>query len=118
MSNTNTYVQPKRIKERPIQTLTGASDAIDFSKGDVFILNRTSAVNSSTLAVPISYKDDWRRLMIINGTTQQNTITVASGLGGSAHATITFAATVDCNVILQAYKGYWYVIGGYGATVS
>jgi hypothetical protein len=118
MSNTNTYVQPKRIRERSIQTLTGSTDAINFSMGDVFVLNRTGAVNSSTLAVPISYKDDWRRLLIINGTTQQNTITVASGLGGSAHATITFAATIDCNVLLQAYGGYWYVIGGYGATVS
>jgi hypothetical protein len=118
MSSTNTFVHPKRIKERPIQTLTGATDAIDYNKGEIFVINRTGAVNATTLAVPQSWYDDWRRLMIINGTTQANTITVASGLGGSAHATITFAATIDCNVQLQAYGGYWYVIGGYGATVS
>ena len=118
MSNTNTYVHPKRIKERPIQTLTGATDAISFSKGDVFIINRSGAVNQTTLAVPVAWTDDWRQLWIVNGATQANTITVASGLGGSAKATITFANTLDANVLLQAYGGYWYVIGGNDVTIS
>lgn len=118
MSTTNSYVRPRVVKPRPIQTLTGATDAIEFSKGDVFVVNRTGAVNATTLAAPTAWTDDWRQIWVANGTTQANTITVAGGLGGSALVTITFAATKDANVVLQAYNGAWYIIGGYNATAS
>jgi hypothetical protein len=120
MSATNTYVRQRAPKPEPVVTLTGSADAIDVSKANLFVLNRTGAVNSATLALPTNVIDDDRVIWVKNGTTQANTITVASGLGGSGagYTTITFLAVVAANVVLRAYGGLWFVVGGYGATVS
>lgn len=99
--------------------LTGSADAVDISIGNRFVLNRSGAVNSATLAVP-SALDEGRVIWVTNGTTQANTITVASGLGGSGagYTTLTFLAVVAANVTLRAYNGFWYMVGQHGITVS
>lgn len=119
MSTTNTFVRPRILKKPPIITLTGSADAIDFSRGDNFVLNRSGAANATTLADP-STADDGRIIWISNGTTQANTITVASGLGGSggSYDVLTMLAVVAANVSLRAYNGYWYMVSQYGITVS
>lgn len=120
MSTTNSYVRPKLQKQVPVQTYTGSADAIEISRGDVHVLNRSGAVNSSTLADPDSVLDEGRVIWVTNGTTQANTITITNGLGGSGggYTTLTFLAVVAANATLRAYGGKWYLIGQYGTTVS
>lgn len=120
MSTTNTYVKRRAPRPQPVATLTGSADAIDISIGDLFVLNRTGAVNSATLAAPTDVLDDSREIWVRNGTTQANTITISAGLGGSGsgYTTLTFLAVVAANAILRAYGGKWYLVGGYGITVS
>lgn len=103
-----------------VTTLTGSADAINISLGDIFILNRSGAVNASTLAAPASPGDNGREIWIKNGTTQANTIAVSGGLGGSgvSYDLITFTAVVAANVKLRAYDGQWYLVGSHLATVS
>jgi hypothetical protein len=103
-----------------VATLTGSADAINISIGDLFILNRTGAVNSATLAAPTNILDDDRVIWVKNGTTQANTLTVTGGLGGSGggYTTLTFLAVVAANVTLRAFGGAWYLVGQYGITVS
>ncbi len=120
MSTTNSYVRPRLVKQVPVATYTGSADAIDISRGDVHVLNRTSAVNSATLADPDSLIDEGRVIWVKNGTTQANTITITNGLGGSggSYDTLTFLAVDAANVTLKAYGGKWYLVGQYGTTVS
>jgi hypothetical protein len=120
MSATNSYIRRRAPKAEPVHSYIGSADAIDISIGDFFILNRTGAVDSATLAAPTNITDDDRIIWVKNGTTQANTITISAGLGGSGagYTLITFLAVVAANVILRAYGGSWYVVGGYGATVS
>jgi len=120
MSTTNSYVRPKVPKQAPAQTYTGASDAIDISRGDIHILNRTGNVNQATLADPDLVVDEGRVIWVKNGTTQANTITITNGLGGSGggYTTLTFLAVVAANAVLRAYGGKWYLVGQYGITVS
>jgi hypothetical protein len=120
MPGTNSYVRPRPQKLPPVQTLTGSADAITISKGDVFVLNRTGAVNAATLAAPTANTDDGRVILVINGTTQANTITIAAGLGtsGAGYTTLTMLNVPAANVTLRAYQGSWYMVGQYGITVS
>lgn len=102
-----------------VTTLAGATDAIDVSLGDVFVINRSGAVNATTLANPAA-GDAGRVIWIKNGTTQANTITVADGLGGSgsSYDVITFTNVVAANVTLRAYDGKWYLVGSHLAAVA
>jgi hypothetical protein len=102
-----------------VTTLTGATDAIDVSLGDIFIINRSGAVNATTLANPAA-GDEGRVIWIKNGTTQANTITVADGLGGSGsnYDVITFTNVVAANVLLRAYGTKWYLVGSHLAAVA
>jgi len=120
MSTTNTYIKRKPPKAVPVITYTGSADAIDISIADNFILNRTGAVDSATLAAPTNVSDDGREIWVRNGTTQANTITITEGLGGSGggYTTLTMLAVVAANAVLRAYGGHWYLVGGYGITVS
>lgn len=120
MSTTNTYVRKLTPKAVPVITYTGAADAIDISGADNFVLNRSGAVDSATLAAPTAVTDDGREIWVRNGTTQANTITISEGLGGSStgYTTLTFLAVVAANALLRAYGGHWYLVGGYGITVS
>ncbi|MEP6671708.1 MAG: hypothetical protein ABJF10_21285 [Chthoniobacter sp.] len=79
------YTESKMLKKGVVTTYTGATDAIDISLGDIFILNRTGAVDAATLADPAA-ADEGRVIWIKNGAAQANTITITSGLGGSGAA--------------------------------
>jgi len=106
-------------KAEPVKELTGSADAIDISIGNIFVLNRSGAVNSATLAAPAA-ADEGRVIWVVNGTTQANTITITAGLGGSggSYDTLTFTNVVAANVSLRAYNEAWYLVGQYGITVS
>jgi len=112
-------IESKTLKKGTVTTLTGATDAIDISLGDIFILNRTSAVDAATLADP-GAADEGRTIWIKNGTTQANTITITSGLGGSgaSYDVITFTNVVAANVTLRAYGTKWYLVGQHLAAVA
>lgn len=120
MSATNSVIRPKVPKQVPVTTYTGSADAIDITRGDVHVLNRSGAVNSATLADPSASLDEGREIWVKNGTTQANTITITNGLGGSGggYTTLTFLAVVAANATLRAYSGKWYLVGQYGITVS
>ena len=117
--NPNSYVRKRNPKPVPVATLTGATDAIDISIGDVFVLNRSGGVNAATLADPAA-ADEGREIWISNGTTQANTITITNGLGGSgsSYDLLTFTNVVAANVTLRAYNTKWYLVGQYLTTVS
>jgi len=102
-----------------VTTYTGATDAIDISLGDMFILNRAGAVDAATLADPAA-GDEGRVIWIKNGTTQANTITITSGLGGSgaSYDVLTFTNVVAANVTLRAYGTKWYLVGQYLTAVA
>jgi hypothetical protein len=118
-SPTNTYIRRRPVKKEPVQTLTGAADAIVISKGDIFIINRSGAVNSTTLADPTD-GEEGRVIWILNGTTQANTITITNGLGGSggSYDTLTFTNVTAANVTLRAYNQKWYMVGQYLTAIS
>jgi hypothetical protein len=119
--NPTSYVRPKDPKAEPVKTLTGSADAIDITLGNVFVLNRTGAVNATTLASPAA-ADEGRVIWIINGTTQANTITVAEGLGGTgasgSYDVLTFTNIVAANVTLRAFNLQWYLVGSYETAIS
>lgn len=116
---TNSYVRKRAPRDEPSQTYTGSADAIDISRGDIHILNRSGAVNAATLADPAE-SDEGRVIWVKNGTTQANTITITSGLGGSggSYDTLTFTNVIAANVTLRAYGGKWYLIGQYLTAIS
>lgn len=117
---TNSYVRAKAPKQKPATTYTGSADAIDITRGDIHILNRSGGVNAATIAAPTDETDDGREIWIKNGTTQANTLTVTGGLGGSgsSYDVITFGAVVAANATLRAYQGQWYLIGSHEATIA
>ena len=117
--NPISYVRPKNPKPLPVDTLTGSTDAIEISRGDIFVINRSGGVNATTLAAP-AVRDEGRVIWILNGTTQANTITVANGLGGSggSYNVLTFTNVNAANVTLRAYDGQWYLVGQYLTTVD
>ena len=120
-SPTNTFIRRRPVKKAPVTTLTGSTDAIDISLGDIFIINRTGAANATTLASPAD-EDEGRVIWIQNGTTQANTITVAEGLGGNgaggSYDLLTFTNVTPANVILRAYNKQWWMVAQYLTAVS
>lgn len=119
-SPTNAYIRRRpNYRREPAVTYTGATDAIDISRGDIHILNRTGGVNAATLADPADSDED-RVIWIKNGTTQANTITITNGLGGSgaSYDTLTFTNVVAANVTLRAYGQRWYMVGQYLTAIS
>ena len=118
-SPTNTYVRVRSPEKEPASTYTGSADALDISRGNLHILNRSGAVNAATLADPTD-TDEGRVIWIKNGTTQANTITISNGLGGSGggYTVLTFTAVVAANVTLRAYGSKWYLIGSHLTAVA
>lgn len=116
---TNAYIRRRAVKKEPVQTYTGTADAIDISRGDIHVLNRTGGVNAATLADPVD-TDEGRVIWILNGTTQANTITITNGLGGSggSYDVLTFTNVVAANVTLRAYNSKWYLVGQHETTVA
>lgn len=119
-SPTNAYIRSKPNYDRePANEYTGATDAIDISRGDLHILNRSGGVNAATLADPAD-TDEGRVIWIKNGTTQANTITITNGLGGSgaSYDVLTFTNVVAANVSLRAYNQKWYMVGQHLTAVA
>jgi len=116
---TNAYTRKRAPRDEPAQTYTGSADAIDISRGDIHILNRSGGVNAATLADPAE-ADEGRVIWVKNGTTQANTITITNGLGGSGagYTTLTFTNVVAANVLLRAYGAKWYMVGQHLTAVS
>lgn len=115
-TTTNTYVRKRAPKRQPAQTYTGSADVIQFSRGDIHIINRSGGVNATTLADPAG-SDEGRELWIINGNAEANTITVSGGLGGSSFLSILFNPDTTGNVQLRAYNGKWYYVSSDPYTV-
>jgi hypothetical protein len=102
-----------------VTTYTGATDAIDFSLGDIFFLSRAAAADAATLAAPVA-ADNGRVITIVSGTAFAHTITVSGGLGGAGAAddVITFTNRVAASVTLKAIAAQWYMVGSYLAAVA
>lgn len=120
---------PYGVENGLITVYTGAADAIAFP--GTAVLNRAGAVDAATLATPVAGDslgilnldgDDDKILHIINGATQANTVTAASGKiqDGTVtpKTTITFAAFVGANILLKAYNGFWVVLSSQGVTLT
>lgn len=102
-----------------VTTYTGATDAIDFSLGDVFMLSRAGAADAATLADP-AVGDNGRIIRIMSGTAFAHTITSAGGIGGAGTSddVITFTNRIAASVTLFAHNGKWYVVGAYLAAIA
>lgn len=102
-----------------VTTYTGATDAIDFSLGDIFMLSRAGAADAATLAAPVA-GDNGRIIQIFSGTAFAHTITVANGIGGAGATddVITFTNRVAASIVLKAHAGAWYVVGSYLAAIA
>jgi len=102
-----------------ITVYTGATDAIDISLGDVFVLNRSGAVDAATLAPPAA-GDNGRVIYILNGAAQANTITITEGIGGSgaSYDVLTFTNVVGGCATLIAYNAHWHMAGQYLVAVA
>ena len=103
-----------------VQVASTATDAITFP-GSTYVTY--AGVDAMTLALPTAGAfgtgNDGDILRIVSTTAHAHTITVATaghlilgGSGGSAYTTATFTdAVVGDFLLLQAYNGYWYVLG-------
>lgn len=102
-----------------VTTYTGATDAIDISLGDLFMLSRAGAADAATLADP-AVGDNGRTIRIYSGTAFAHTITVAGGLGGAGTSddVITFTNRIAAEVTLFAHNGKWYLVGSYLAAIA
>lgn len=102
-----------------VTTLTGATDAIDISLGDIFVLARAGAADAATLAAPAT-GDNGRVIHIFSGTAFAHTITIANGVGGAGGTddVITFTNRVAASITLKASAGAWYVVGSYLAAIA
>ena len=103
-----------------VQVASTATDAITFP-GSTYVTY--AGVDAMTLALPTAGAfgtgNDGDILRIVSTTAHAHNITVATaghlilgGSGGSAYTTATFTdAVVGDFLLLQAYNGYWYVLG-------
>lgn len=116
---TSPVVTGKPTQYSTVTTYTGATDAIDFSLGDIFFLSRAGAADAATLADP-AVSDNGRVITIVSGTAFAHTITLATGLGGvvTTDDVITFTNRAAASVTLKAIAGKWYMIGSYLAAVA
>lgn len=107
------------LNDQQAQTLA-ADGAITVKNGVCVISKTIPGVVAATLADPVTGTDDYKRLVIINGTAHASTITSASsfGGGGAARDVATFGGAVGDTLTLLAYGGKWYVIGAFGATLA
>ena len=100
----------------PVDTLTGIADPILTHNDDIFVINHDNVVANPTLSDP-DVADNGQTIWILNGNTKKNVINLSGSLGGDGSSNkITFAGLPSASVILQAYNGHWYVIGGFNFT--
>jgi len=106
----------------PMETaqLLVADGAITVKQGVCTIAKTVAGVVAATLADPTDVTDDYKRLVIINGQAQANTVTSASsfGGGGASKDVATFGAAIGNTLELMAFGGKWYVLGNYGVTLA
>lgn len=106
----------------PMETaqLLVADGAITVKQGVCTIAKTVAGVVAATLADPTDVTDDYKRLVIINGQAQANTVTSASsfGGGGAGKDVATFGAAIGNTLELMAFGGKWYVLGNYGVTLA
>jgi len=105
------------LESSPMTVITG-DGAIDITLGDWFRLTKGSAA-AITLADP-KQADNGRQIVIVSGSAQAHTITVAGGIGGAGGSddVITFTNRIAASVTLKAINGSWYVIGSYLAAIA
>ena len=75
---------------------------------------------AATLADPTATTDDFKRLTIISGQAQANTVTSAGtfGGGGAGEDVCTFSGQIGDSLSLIAYGGKWYITGAHQATIA
>jgi len=77
-------------------------------------------VVAATLADPTDVTDNFKRLTIISGQAQANTVTSASsfGGGGAGEDVATFSGQIGDTLNLLAYGGKWYITGTHQCTIA
>lgn len=112
-------VTGKPTQYSTVTTYTGATDAIDISLGDIFVLARVGAADAATLASP-AVGDNGRVIHILSGTAFAHTITITAGIGGAGGTvtTYTFTNRISASITLKAIAGAWYVVGGNLAAIA
>ncbi len=107
------------LSDHSTQTLV-ADGAITVKNGTCVIAKTVEGAVAATLANPTATTDDYKRLTIIAGQAQANTVTVTGGFGGGGAGkdVATFGGAIgDCMEVL-AYQGKWYVVGLNGVTLA
>lgn len=97
-----------------------ADGAITVKQGLVKIAKTVAGVVAATLANPTDVTDDYKRLTIVSGQAQANTVTCTGGFGGggTGEDVCTFSGAIGDTLELLAYGGNWYIIGGHQFTIA
>jgi hypothetical protein len=116
---TATAAELNRNHTETLQTLA-ADGAITVKNGVCIISKTVPGVVAATLADPTTGTDDFKRLIIINGTVYASIVTFASsfGGGGAGEDVATFSGVVGDVLNLMAYAGKWYVVGYHQCTLA
>ncbi|HQY93148.1 hypothetical protein [Caldilinea sp.] len=97
-----------------------ADGAIAVKNGVCVIAKTVAGVVAATLADPTDVTDNFKRLTIISGQAQANTVTSASsfGGGGAGEDVATFSGQIGDTLNLLAYGGKWYITGTHQCTIA
>jgi hypothetical protein len=97
-----------------------ADGAITVKNGICVIAKTVAGVVAATLADPTDVTDNFKRLTIISGQAQANTVTSASsfGGGGAGEDVATFSGQIGDTLNLIAYGGKWYITGVHQCTIA
>ena len=97
-----------------------ADGAITVKNGICVIAKTVAGAVAATLADPTTGTDDFKRLTIISGQAQANTVTSAGtfGGGGAGEDVCTFSGQIGDSLSLIAYGGKWYITGAHQATIA
>ena len=97
-----------------------AAGSIDIKHGCVTLAKTVAGPMAITLANPTATDDDYKILHILNAQAQANYVTVTGGYGngGGSFDRATFGNAVGNTLTVQAYQGYWYVIGALNCTLG
>jgi hypothetical protein len=97
-----------------------ADGAITVKNGICVIAKTVAGAVAATLADPVATTDDYKRLTIISGQAQANTVTSDSsfGGGGAGEDVCTFAGNIGDSLGLIAYQGKWYITGAHHAAIA
>lgn len=99
-------------------TQTVATNTAITVKNGVALLT-TAGPLTTTLALPVSGTDDFKRLRIFDASGQAHTVAIATtgfGGGGANFIKATFSGIIGDSLSLIAYGGIWYVTGVHQVT--